>query len=753
MSIRLRTQLAFLAATVLLVSCGGGGGRGDMESQGGFPAKQIPATISVALPAGTPVGSLVVSGGVTGTSPVKDGKATIKTWNTDRQIVGVLNGQGNPLLMGWAGNGHNRLDSTTTAAALAYFAIAGYAAPNENQNALIAAIELSPGIATVAHDIDDDIAAGRNLGSPNVSFRTDLTNLAKSLLVTHASLIEGKANPDDVTGTPTTMQSGVMVNPGTANDTIAATNSFRRRVLLFIDRDSTFDGSVPPVYSPSPESIAEAQIAPAVGTVNSGTVTGTLVGQLAQTSITPVSLPAVPTGQFGAVYDVIAIGPGGSKGSAPLLSASEAKDRDLFFKRTFLLDFVLPILNRMCISNTLLQQLGTAGQASSLANLMDREADSHPNVGATFVDTYFPNAVGQITSGDFVGASASVFSTLNSNPTTFSALVSDYSKFLSAALASSPYFTPQTTNLSSVTKWMLIALQNVDITQLGVPLPQYQGVAQSNVYETWKMTQTTGAVITLTPSASRVTTTPGKDSVTLSANVDFGAAGQPKNSTVLYSWSTPGKHGDLVFPNSTGTTSATDTPYASAQYFSDLAQIGNVGTDTVTVSVSLRLSSGTTKQLGWAASTVTVGPSGSAQNMQYSISVISGFSSLNPQDGPVYGIGGFAEFKTDPKAKSYDIYLSPTATSKTYTIQQSAINAGAPTVSFTNYDFSSGSFGTPYADTKPALYNLGGGVVGFQVYFDMPYFKAGDAAAQLPIATAKVKATDQFNQAIVKTNY
>jgi hypothetical protein len=153
---------------------------------------------------------------------------------------------------------------------------------------------------------------------------------------------------------------------------------------------------------------------------------------------------------------------------------------------------------------------------------------------------------------------------------------------------------------------MSIALQNVDVSNLPIALPQYQGVTQSQVWSSWVVTQSTGALVQLNPGTSSITTNVGSDSQTLTAAVLFGQAGQPAGSTLSYSWTTPGAHGDLVFPNSTGTTSELNSTYNATTYFANIANPTNSGSDVVTVTVTLTPASGTPQVLGSATATVTV---------------------------------------------------------------------------------------------------------------------------------------------------
>ena len=615
---------ALAGFATLLAGCGGNGGANGAV----VVAAVVPANVSVTLPAGfKPSGALSLSGGLFGTAPLGAGntQASIKAWNKGSELVAVLDSSGNPLLLGWIGGGNNTINTRTTADVLTYFAIEGYGAPNENQDALLAAIAQQGGGATVATEIAADVAAGKNLGSSGVTFASNLKALALSLVngsspgviraLTPASaaspIVEKPANiaaisPDPAT--PAGTQSGITINPGTTTDTLVATNGFRRRVLLFVDRNDTFDGSTPPVTTPAPISVSETELVPAVGGVNGNSFLGNLTSSIGTTSSAPLALLAVPAPQFGSTYDVIAVGPGASNTQPATLSTSEVTDAQKFLRRTFFTDFFLPIMNRICISDTLTQMQSNSAGATTIANLMDKAADAQAAGVDAFVIANFGSAQPQMFSGDFLGANASVLATINGTPSIRLNVANYYSNFLQSVGGG---FTPTQTSVGTVLGWMSIALQNVNVSNLPVALPQYDGVTKSQVYSSWTVTQTTGAVVTLTPTSSSITTTVGSDTQTLTASINFGAAGQPAKSTLLYSWTTPGAHGDMVFPDNTkGTTSELNSTYSTTQYFADLINQNNSGTDIVTVTATLKMADGTTKQVGVAKASVAVNGTG-----------------------------------------------------------------------------------------------------------------------------------------------
>ncbi len=612
--------------------CGGSGG--GSAGSGTVVAAVVPAKVTVTLPAGyKPSGNLTVSGGLFGTVPLAGTTANIKAWNTGSELVAVLDSSGNPVLMGWIGDGNSTITARTTADALTYFAIEGFGAPNENQAALVTAIAAQSGGNTVANDLTADLAAGKNLGSTGVSYAPDLKTLASSLLggsapaviraltpvVNKSNPVEKPATVSQIIPDPTTSagtQSGITVDTGTATDTLVATNAFRRRALLFIDRISTFDTSNPPVVTTAPLSISETELAPGVGGVNGSTISGNLSGAPGSTSSPALALSPVPPPAFGATYDVVAVGPGAANAQPSSLSPSELTDAQKFLRRTFFTDFFLPVMNRICISNTLTQIPSNSSGATTIANLMDSAADAQSAGVDAFVIANFGSAQPQMFAGDFLGANSSVLAAINGNGKIFAAVAQYYSTFLQSV---GNGFTASNSNINAVAMWMATALTNVDVSNLPTALPQYSGITGSQVYSTWTVNQTTGPFVTLTPPTASITTTVGSDIANLTAAVNFGAAGQPKGSTIFYSWTTPGAHGDLVFPNSTGTTNEQNSAYDSTQYFANIVNQNNNGTDVVTVKVTLKLADGTTSTVGSASSTVTVNGTGGGNGTQYPV--------------------------------------------------------------------------------------------------------------------------------------
>jgi hypothetical protein len=614
-----------ILGSVSFVALSGCGGSGSGFGGGNSVAAVVSAKISVTLPTGyKPTGGLTVSGGLFGTAPLTGNtSASIKAWNTGSELVAVLDSTGNPVLLGWIGDGNTTINARTTADALTYFAIEGFGAPNENQAALLTAISQQSGGDAIATDISTDVSGGKNLGTQGATYASDLKAYALTLVggsapnvVRALTPVQSKSNPverpatvSSISPDPTTpagTQSGITVNAGTTVDTLSVSNQFRRRALLFIDRDNTFDGSTPPVNTPAPIAVSETEITPATGGVNGTTISGNLTGTQGSTSSAALPLLPVPSPQFGATYNVIAIGPGQADAAPGTLSTSEITDAQKFLRRTFFTDFFLPVMNRICISNTLTQIQGNSSTATTIANAMDSTADAQSAGVDAFVMTNFANAQPQMFAGDFLGANSSVLATLNSNSTTLNAVATYYSTFLQSI---GNGFTPSNTNVTTVLGWMSTALKNVDVSSLPTALPQYTAITESQVYSTWTITQSTGATVSLAPANSSITTVVGNDTVNLTATVNFGAAGQPKGSTVLYSWTTPGAHGDLVFPDSTGTTSELNSTFNTSEYFANLVNQNNNGSDVVTVAATLKNADGTTKSLGSSTATISVNTS------------------------------------------------------------------------------------------------------------------------------------------------
>ncbi|HWD39714.1 MAG TPA: hypothetical protein VG944_12760 [Fimbriimonas sp.] len=573
----------FLAAALVLTGCGGGGGgshSGGSGGGGGFQQGAQSLKVSVSLPAGyhAPSGGLFLSGGLFDKSTLTGTSGTIKAWGVSRELVGLIDSNGNPVLMGWVAPGHATLDANSTAAALLYFQTAGFAAPEEDQEVLIEGLEQSQDLSQSASDINAELLSSGNLSAKSGAFRSDIAALANrqlgpggpgSNLSHHSIAIDPSL----------TTKSGIQVAYGTVTNQVVATNTFRRRALLFLDEVSTTDTAGRTV--PAPNSIGNVEIDPATGsTTASLNLLGSLGGFPAQTSVVVGTLPD-PTGTIAAVsYKVTAAGAGLNQGETSTLTATEQKTLTDFLKVSFVKDFCLPLLNHSLVTNAL--KTLTLSERQSVYASLQAAVDANGSQAATFVDTTFPNAVADMESGDYRAAQNDVLNAL-SNPTKLNQLATFYDAILvGAAIPGDDGSLPR---VQVMLKWLANALGGFNL--LGNNgYPEFQSYDTSDRIDSWQVVANQNKVSLKANPGTVQNDVPANLTSVVDCTVT-GSNNLPPGSSLLYTWSTTGAHGDLTVNNTQGTLFK-DTTSTFAVFGAYTGLTASAGTDTVTVQVSLQ---------------------------------------------------------------------------------------------------------------------------------------------------------------------
>lgn len=538
-----------------------------------------------------------MSGGLFDKTALSGSSASITSWQQGRQLVAVVDTNNNPVLLGFVGPGHATLSAASTSAVLTYFAAAGYAAPNETQETLLETIERDPDLGRVTADVSAQVLAAGNLSSSSAAFRVSTQTVAESLLGgTNAVTAQKRALPPAVAINPAdTAKSGVTVQYGAGTNQIFASNTFRRRVLLFVDQVSTIDNNG--VTSPAPLALQEQELAPANGQISALDLLGSLGFTAQQTLTQTISLPTVPATLSEVDYKVTVAGGGANVGEVSTLNTKEQADLTAFLQKSFVKDFFLPIFNRVMVSNTVTQT--SLSDKLTYYSLLEAAVDSNAASAEQFVTNTFPNAVSQMQQGDYRGANQAILTAL-ANPAKQTQMASFYSSLL--ATANLPGLTSNSNRVSFVLAWLgkaIVAPQTGSFV-----FPQFTSYDQSDRIDSWQVAANRYKV-TLTPAAATVdSNTPSNKSVTLTANVSL-PNGIPNGSTLVYSWITTGKHGDLIVGSQNGV-NFQNTAYNDSIYDATVGLAASQGDDTVTVEVGLKDSHGVITPIGATVSTVTV---------------------------------------------------------------------------------------------------------------------------------------------------
>jgi|GEM_PF-5956437 len=228
-----------------LEGCGGGG------IGGSSPALKMAAG-SVALPQGISksLGSLVIANGVNQVKVGANSSFSAKTAGANASLAFVADSQNRCLLLGFLTPGTNNvLDVHSTAAALVYFGLGGYAADPTNAGAIVALITKHSATAQLAATISTRMVANAYAVDQNDSMilaalATAVNAIAGTSPTARPILVAPFAsNADQITLTGDNPRSGISIDLSTKLSGITATNSYRRYGSLYIYETGTVDSA------------------------------------------------------------------------------------------------------------------------------------------------------------------------------------------------------------------------------------------------------------------------------------------------------------------------------------------------------------------------------------------------------------------------------------------------------------------------------------------------------------------------------
>jgi len=594
--VALRRTLLGLVGAVIIIGCGGGGGVVGGGGGGGGGTLTTPVKLAVKVPTGfaVPTAQLKLSGGSFAPSALDAaGSANVSMFTTGNQLVGVLDASGDPVMMGMVGADDKEISARSTAITLLYFYVGGFLAPPETQGHLIEAIEAHPQTPNVIAEVEAALKANpKALVNPTAPFRTKLAAVARQMMA--------RSSPMAATISPYPQEkSGVVVSYGGEKNQITAKNRLRRRAILFVDQLArvTNEG----VETPDYKAIGSKEIRPALGTVYSTDIMGSLGGAPKETVTDPVTVPDPPSGTDKLKLKAAVVGPGSGEGTAYPLTTSQQAAYHKMLKKSFYGDYLLGTLNCV-LANTTLEGMGPQ-QRRTLYDLMQQTVDSEGDAIVPFVETHFPNAQAEMIEGDMKGALSHIVDQIWTNTATQNAVAQFYVDFFKKV----PDFPFQfdTSNVGKVLAWLNKAIDMKSakevISAAINDLPQGRDWSTSNRTETWDI-ETNRVAVTLTPKSAKVDARGTETSVKLTAKATNLSSLPP--GTVSYKFATQGRHGTLR-NNSGGDLLTIESAEDFVYYNSKVGLAATFGTDDVTVEVYVDRQ-GVKEKVGSAKATVEV---------------------------------------------------------------------------------------------------------------------------------------------------
>lgn len=344
--IRVLLQICALTVFVVLVGCGGGGGKGTP-----LTSTSLPVTGTVLLPPGSnlQLADLRVVGALGASSIASDGKFTLAEPDTGPALIGLYNRSDQLLLMGYAEAGvggassakqtrtgvSGEISAKQTAVALLFEAVGGPLLPATMWKQALGIIAASPQADQVAGVIATQVAASPTaLQDGNVDVSNAIATAAAALVppvavpgvsreraVQHVFSITRESGDFSkiVVNTPSP-QSGVSVLPNPEGNGLIITNDYRRHLKYFIYRTGYLDDA-DARHDIAWEELTNGFLPATTGATSTiGTLVDLVNGvvQYAGNKTQPINLPMNPTTAKRTFYTIVVVG-GGQDTSVPAI--------------------------------------------------------------------------------------------------------------------------------------------------------------------------------------------------------------------------------------------------------------------------------------------------------------------------------------------------------------------------------------------------------------------------------------------------
>ncbi|HEY3782133.1 MAG TPA: hypothetical protein VGL56_13700 [Fimbriimonadaceae bacterium] len=298
-----------------LIGCGGNGVSTSTTQQ----LSQTSGIVQ--LPAGISATGLTVESN-TGSSKISNaGGFTAGTVGVPT-LAYVVNAKGNVILMGFVDpqSKSNVINAVSTAVALLFFSLDGYAIPDDSVRTVLNMIQQNAATATLAQTISARLASNPlALDSSDSQVTSALRTAYNSILGFKTAILRPAQKPQttgktnalvEVTGGT---QSGFMVAQDAANEALIGTNTYRRWCRLYLYETGTVDSNGTVTNYPVAKLIGTPISVPSTERLNLFTTLQALF--TSTTPFSPVNTAAIPVNiepnTTQTLYDVVVLGSSG----------------------------------------------------------------------------------------------------------------------------------------------------------------------------------------------------------------------------------------------------------------------------------------------------------------------------------------------------------------------------------------------------------------------------------------------------------
>jgi hypothetical protein len=300
--------------------------------------------VRVSLPPGMAATGLSVLTTLGAGAVAPDGSAIVLTHGGESELGFVRGPAGQPVLMGWLGEGSAQISARSTAEALVFAASGSFLLPWESRLKAMELLRGAPELDALAQALSASLAVNANsLAEPTPAVFDALIG-ALAVLGFGPRQAFARSRLRGVRYDPLEEQSGISLDlPGVQD--VALRNRYRRAAYAWVERDS-YQGS-DHLWHESPAKIAEIEV-PA--TVRLSSVIGTFLdivkGKYAYADqvTEPVSIPLYPPDALLTRYKVSVVGFGDTVGDFGMLTAEQRDKQSEVALLWYTQDVFLPVL-------------------------------------------------------------------------------------------------------------------------------------------------------------------------------------------------------------------------------------------------------------------------------------------------------------------------------------------------------------------------------------------------------------------------
>lgn len=541
-------------------------------------AYDVPVTVvagTLTLPAGAGLGlaALRVETAIADVPVTGSGGFSIATIAGGGEHLATAHAGGDAVLMGWIDADRRVLNARTTAELLTYMDIAAYTLPSPEQRDSVR-FELGR----------------RDLGVLTTAIETMLKGDAASMALNTPAILNARRATVEALEREFSMPRGIIIEPagvelsGTVVDqvglnNITITNHRRRRVAAFVDRVSFVPKGL---SAPQPAATAGEPIyLNAVGAATSiiTTAIDVLFGNWAWVPVVSPAqpVPLAPGNAVSTRYRVTVVG-SGIRNPAITLTPVQRAAQERVAKETFVLEFLLPLIEQAFAADNGLKKWGGGPKADVESKLSE------------IYEMIPASAIEQLLKGDMMGALVSTWKTIQDSGKAQDLFFNTF--FTMVAKQGMPEAVIKEKAKKWVKAFAIVEGVAATLDLIGVVVHN----ASSNDAESWDVT-VGEAEVRLNPPTSTI---PHGELVVLQASVLEVTGGGPA-PVFHYRWSTTGQHGTICAQFAG---CATSIPSSSRDRVSYSPDLNTEGTDEVHVVVFV-VEGGQEHIIGEAKATVT----------------------------------------------------------------------------------------------------------------------------------------------------